>query len=114
MTIRESNVTIMVTDMDESVKFYQQLGLTLKNRWENHYAQISTGDMIIGLHPANRRVIATPQVSIGFVIDDINEARQLLEANNISYDFFDDKAGSYTNFTDPDGTHLYFTQPKWR
>jgi catechol 2,3-dioxygenase-like lactoylglutathione lyase family enzyme len=114
MIIKESNVTIMIADMDTSVNFYQQLGFTLKNRWENHYAQISTGDMIIGLHPADRRVIATPQVSIGFVIDDIKEAKQLLEKNDISYEFYDDEAGSYTNFNDPDGTQLYFTQPKWR
>jgi catechol 2,3-dioxygenase-like lactoylglutathione lyase family enzyme len=33
MTINESNVTIMVKNLDESIKFYKSIGLTLKNRW---------------------------------------------------------------------------------
>ena len=114
MTITESNVTIMVSDMDKAVSFYQMLGLTIKNRWENHYAQLVTKDIIIGLHPAHGEVKPSSQVSIGFMIDNIAEAETLLTSHNVPFERYDDKSGIYINFKDPDGTALYFTQPKWR
>ena len=45
--------TIYVTDMDRAVAFYTQaLGLKLRQRWENHYAEVDGGGgLIIGLCP---------------------------------------------------------------
>ena len=44
MTINESNLTMVVKDLDESIKFFKSIGLTLKNRWKNDYAMVeSTG-----------------------------------------------------------------------
>jgi predicted enzyme related to lactoylglutathione lyase len=114
MKITESNVTIMVADMDRAVNFYQMLGLTIKNRWGNHYAQLITSDIIIGLHPANGPIVPSTHVSIGFMIEDIKDAESLLSANNVAFQRFDDKAGIFVNFKDPDGTSLYFNQPAWR
>ena len=52
-TIKTANVTIMVKDMDKSIDFYTKgLGLELKQRWNNHYAQVSSPGVVIGLHPA--------------------------------------------------------------
>ncbi len=53
MKIKDANVTIMVKDMDSSVSFYQSIGLTLKQRWSNYYAQLTAPGITIGLHPAN-------------------------------------------------------------
>jgi predicted enzyme related to lactoylglutathione lyase len=36
INISETNVTIMVSDMDKAIKFYETIGLTLKQRWDNH------------------------------------------------------------------------------
>ena len=36
MTIKESNITINVKDIDKSISFYQSIGLTVKNRWSNY------------------------------------------------------------------------------
>ena len=49
MTIKEANVTINVKDMDTSVSFYQSLGLDVKNRWGNFYAQLAAPGIVIGL-----------------------------------------------------------------
>lgn len=112
MIINDANVTIMITDMDTSVTFYQMLGLTLKQRWENHYAMLTAPGVVIGLHPSEA-IPASSQVSIGLMVDDITDAKKLLDANGVQYRFDDGKSGAYLHFTDPDGTVLYYTQPKW-
>jgi predicted enzyme related to lactoylglutathione lyase len=114
MNIIGTNVTVMVRDMDKAIKFYEMLGLTLKQRWDNHYAMITAKDIVIGLHPSDGSVAASSQMSIGFMIDDINEAKTLLDKNGVTYSFDDDKSGMYVHFKDADGTNLYYTQPKWK
>ena len=42
-----------VSDMDKAIKFYTEvLGLPLKVRFENHWAEVDAGPITIGLHPA--------------------------------------------------------------
>lgn len=116
MKINETNVTIMVADMDKAINFYLSLGLVLKQRWENHYAMLTTEGLTIGLHPDDTNDKSNPDshISIGFMIDDINDAKELLTKNKIEFKFEDGKSGAYCNFADYDGTLLYFTQPKWK
>ncbi len=114
ITINESNVTIMVTDMDKAVNFYESIGLTLKQRWDNHYAMVTAPGITIGLHPTDKDVINSGTVSIGFMINKIDEAKDLLDKNKIAYVPEDDgKSGIYAHFKDPFGTVLYFVEPKW-
>ena len=114
MKINESNVTIMVRDMDKSISFYESIGFELKNRWENHYAMLNANGITIGLHPGNEKGDANSgSVSIGLMIDKAEEAKSLLEKNNIPHKFEDGKSGIYLHFKDPDGTIIYFTEPKW-
>ena len=113
ISIKETNVTIMVTDMDKAVGFYESIGLTLKQRWDNHYAMVTAPGITIGLHPSEK-VTSSGTVSVGFMIDTIDEAKTLLDAGNIAYTPEDDgKSGLYIHFKDPFGTVLYFVKPKW-
>lgn len=112
--ITETNVTIMVTNMNSSIEFYQSLGFEIKNRWGDHYAMLTTTGLTLGIHPSDGKTKGSGNVSIGLMVDDINEAKGLLEKNKISFQHHDDKSGIYLNFTDPDGTIIYYTQPKWR
>ena len=114
MNIKSSNVTVMVRDMDRSVQFYQTIGLELKQRWENHYAQLTAADIVIGLHPTDVDIPSNSKVSIGFMIENIADAKTLLDHLKIPYKHEEGKSGNYTNFNDPDGTYLYFVQPKWK
>lgn len=114
LRITESNVTIMVKDMDKAINFYQQIGLTLKQRWDNHYAMISAEGITIGIHPYEGDSNNSGTVSIGFMVDKIADARAVLDAAGISYRDEDGKSGHYLNFKDPDNTLLYFVEPKWR
>jgi catechol 2,3-dioxygenase-like lactoylglutathione lyase family enzyme len=114
MKLNDSNVTIMVNDMDKSINFYESIGLTLKQRWGNNYAMISGAGITLGIHPNDGRKVSSGSVSIGFMIDDFEGAKKLLEKNGIKFNAVDDgKSGNFLNFEDPDGTGLYFMLPKW-
>jgi catechol 2,3-dioxygenase-like lactoylglutathione lyase family enzyme len=112
--IKESNITIMVNDMDKAVSFYESIGLTVKQRWDHDYAMMSAPGITIGLHPAEETNTNSGTVSIGFMIDKTEDAKTLLDKNKIAYSSHDDgKSGSYIHFKDPYGTVLYFVKPKW-
>ena len=111
-TITTSNVTVMVTDMDKAIEFYKAIGLELKQRWNNHYAQVSAPGVVIGLHPAEKTGNANPNISIGFGVENLDEAKKRLMELNVKFDQFGDKAGDIVGFNDPDGTPLYFMQSK--
>jgi len=114
MTIKGSNVTIMVKDMDTSISFYKSIGLELKNRWGDHYAMMETAGVTIGIHPGGKGENKDSHVSIGFMIGKAEEGQALLERNKISFKAEDDgKSGKYLHFKDPDGTILYFVEPSW-
>jgi catechol 2,3-dioxygenase-like lactoylglutathione lyase family enzyme len=113
--ITETNVTIMVKDMNKSIGFYESIGFTMKQRWGDHYAMLNTTGLTIGIHPADEELKGSGNVSIGLMIENAEEAKALLQKNNIPFDFHDDgKSGIYLNFKDPDGTIVYFTQPSWK
>ncbi|HSY76672.1 MAG TPA: VOC family protein [Bacteroidia bacterium] len=114
LKITETNVTLMVMNLDKSIHFYESIGLKLKQRWDNHYAMIETTGLTIGLHPSEKPVKPSTQMSIGFMVDDIKEAKTILDKNKTTYSEDDGKSGIYLHFQDLDGTALYFTQPKWR
>ena len=104
----------MVKSLDQSIKFYESIGLKLKERWEDHYAMVETSGITVGLHPSPEQPLGSGSLSIGFMIDSINDAIELLKSNQIAYKFDDGKSGKYIHFEDPDRTMLYFVEPKWR
>ena len=69
----------MVQNMDEAINFYTSIGLILKNRWENHYAMVTSAGITIGIHPGRGDEQGSGNVSIGFMIASIDEARKLLD-----------------------------------
>ena len=114
MIITGSNVTIMVKDMDTSVAFYQSLGLSLKQRWQNYYAQLESPGVVIGLHPAEAiPPSGSGSLSIGFTVENIDEAKSLLQRLSINASERNEEGGQFLHFTDPDKTALYFIKPKW-
>jgi|SRR5438045_689997 len=115
MTIKDSNITVMVKDMDISVSFYQSIGLALKQRWSNHYAQLTASGITVGLHPSNtvNPVNGSGNVSIGFTTDDFDNCKAALEKLHINITARNEEGGEFIHFEDPDGTALYFIKPKW-
>ncbi|MBK9985229.1 MAG: VOC family protein [Saprospiraceae bacterium] len=57
--IVQTNLTIMVRNMDQSIAFYTDvLGFKIIRRYGNHYAQIEAPGIIIGLHPSEKKKIS--------------------------------------------------------
>ena len=105
----------MVSDMDRSIQFYQHIGLTLKNRWNNHYAMLFSPGVIIGLHPATDANLKnnSGNVSIGIITDNLEETKSELQKLSITITERQEEGGQFIHFSDPDGTSLYFIKPKW-
>jgi catechol 2,3-dioxygenase-like lactoylglutathione lyase family enzyme len=114
MTMKDSNVTIMVRDMDRSISFYQSIGFTLKNRWGSHYAQVIAPGITIGLHPTSGDNSQSPSnISLGFTVDSFEESQASLTELGIEALPRQEEGGQFLHFKDPDGTELYFIKPKW-
>ncbi len=112
--ITETNVTVMVNDINASIAFYEKIGMKLKHRWDSHYAMMQTTGLTIGLHPTEAKIPSSSQVSFGFMVEDIKEAKFLLNETKVPYTEESGKSGIYLHFNDPDGAFLYFTQPSWK
>ena len=67
------NATLYVSNMDQAVRFYTEaLGLKLRFRAEDHWAEIEAGkDLVIGLHPARpgREPGTAGAVQIGLLVE---------------------------------------------
>ena len=115
MSIKESNVTINVKDLDKSISFYESIGLKIKNRWGNYYAQLTAPGVVIGLHPSLDKNLAnnSGNVSIGFTVDDFEESKSQLQKISVKTTDRQEEGGQFLHFNDPDGTALYFIKPKW-
>ncbi|MBK9928936.1 MAG: VOC family protein [Saprospiraceae bacterium] len=115
MTIKDSNIHINVKDLDKSLAFYESIGLTLNNRWGNHYAQLTARGIVIGLHPTSNSNLTdySGNFSIGFTTDDFEETKSTLEKLPIDIKERSEEGGQFLHFNDPDGTAIYFIRPKW-
>lgn len=122
--ITGGNATVYVSDMDRAVTFYvETLGLTLEQRWGNHWAAIRAGQSLyIGLHPKSDKAPApgtSGSISIGLTIDEpIDGMVQRLQAKGVQFRgpvVRDDQGGiSLAFFGDPDGNDLYLCQTQWK
>jgi catechol 2,3-dioxygenase-like lactoylglutathione lyase family enzyme len=116
--IKEANVTVMVNSIDKAVRFYTDtLGLKLKARYGDQFAQVEAPGTIIALHPASMSGPTSRKsesMSIGFSVDNIDVAMNDLKGKGVSFSrISDDTQVRLAFFSDPDGTPLYLSQSKW-
>lgn len=112
MIITEANLTINVKDLDKSMAFYDSLGLTLKNRWGNYYAQMIAPGLTLGLHPSKDSSKGSGGLSVGFTVNDFEAARKELEGKGVNVNVRKEEGGEFFHFEDPDGTALYLIKPR--
>lgn len=108
--INDSTITVMAHDMDKSIAFYESIGLSLKQRWGNHYAMVEAPGLVIGLHPTIAEYDPKSNVSIGFMVESAEIAKNLLTEKAIDFKWDEGKSGITIHFKDPDNTILYFMQ----
>ncbi len=116
--IRGGNATLFVSDFEASLAFYTEtLGLELRMRAENHWAEVSAGEgLVIGLHPAHEDHAAPGTrgaLELGMLVDEKLEAiMERLTPLGVEFTgeiIEDEHAGlRFQYLRDPDGTVLYF------
>lgn len=106
-----ANVTVMVSDMDASVKFYTGvLGLKLISRYGNHWADIEAPGMSIALHPASHGAKPGRGLAIGLRVRNLREAVDALEKQGVEFHLIADDKVQLASFADPDGNELYLAE----
>jgi len=118
LVIREANVTVMVSDMKAAIQFYTDtLGLKLKARYGDEFAQVEAPGIIIALHPKSSGLAGqsrTENLSIGFAVDSLEAEMNRLKGRGVRFSrVTDDAQVRLAFFTDPDGNPLYLSQSKW-
>jgi catechol 2,3-dioxygenase-like lactoylglutathione lyase family enzyme len=115
----ESQVTLMVPNMDEAVRFYTEtLGLRLKTRYGDEFAVVEAPGLTIGLHPLP--TAKSPQahsMSIGLGVESLETTMQQLSARGLRFigEIRDDPPIRIAYFAGPGGTPLYLCeQGEWR
>jgi len=113
--LNEAILTLMVSDMDRSVRFYTEtLGLKLVANYGGHWAEVQTTGVRIGLHPGGKGANAGGHMSLGFRVDDLDVAQKDLVERGVKFlPARPDKGSRQAHFADPDGTPLYLIEIKW-
>ena len=115
---KTGNVTLMVADMDRAIAFYTQaVGLELRVRYGNEWAEIVAPGVTLGLHQAQGAIARSDPaigISIGLEVDDIAAAVLELTAKGIAFPNGIRETSDLreASFADPDGTSLYLAEIK--
>lgn len=117
MILTSGNVTVIVSDMGRSISFYTEtLGLELKIRYGDNYAEIAVEGLTVALHPPVRGgpSSAGPQsLSIGLAVPNLHAAVEELRGRGVSFSrVTEDGFVKLAFFADPDGTPLYLAESR--
>ena len=116
------NATIIVTDMDRSIRFYTEvLGLKLTNRFGQDWATVSAGEgLTIGIHPASAKYPSPGTkgaIILGLDIDVSVEkavARLSHYAVPVLGAVVRSEPGNFVHIEDPDGNEIYLWDKQTR
>ena len=116
--IKQANVTVMVNSMERAVRFYtESLGLKLKARYGDQFAEVEAAGTIIALHPSSKdgpQPGKSESLSIGFAVDNLDSSMSQLKDKGVVFSrVTDDTQVRLAFFTDPDGNPLYLAQSNW-
>ncbi|MEQ8623552.1 MAG: hypothetical protein RJQ00_13350 [Vicingaceae bacterium] len=111
--LKTCRVNVMISNMDEAIEFYQgKLGLELKNRYGDHYAEIQAPDLLIGLHPISEKTLQGNNISIGFGVIEFDSTIKELESKGIKIKLEQDGYIRLAHFTDLDNNQLFLAERK--
>ena len=113
------SVTLPVSDLKKSVKFYEQtVGLEKKYEFSS-YAGFECGGLEIGLIPIPEKELKTglTSPSVQFLVDDVDEFCDRLSRAGVKFikPVHDEPWGErQATFEDPDGNILEIAQIHWK
>jgi catechol 2,3-dioxygenase-like lactoylglutathione lyase family enzyme len=117
MLFRSANVTLFVSDFDQSVRFYQDaLGFNLRERHGNYWAEVEAPGLSIGIHPARADgsvEIRATGFALGLQVEEIDSVVAALSTRGVTFTGRREDAGArFADFVDPDGLPLYLIELK--
>lgn len=111
--LKSCRVNVMVSDMDNAIKFYiDTLELELVNRYNDYYAEIQAPGLLIGLHPRSDKIVNGNNISIGLGVVNFNDTIENLEAKGIKFNIEQEGWIRLAYFSDPDGNELFLAENK--
>ena len=112
-SLKSCRVNVMVSNMDRAIEFYSgKLGLTLMNRYGDHYAEIQTPDMSVALHPMGKEIKKGNNMSIGFGVTAFDDTVTELQSKGIVLTIEKDGWIRLAHFADEDGNALFLAERK--
>ena len=107
---------IYVSDLKQSIRFYQDIGLELKFVDGNAWAEFDLGETAFALlqRPAEKGAVKPAKTRIMFEVNDIEKMQQHLIylGVNLIGDIRAEPYGKLQTFEDPDGHWLEFFENK--
>jgi len=108
MAVKLSYVIEFVSDMDRAVKFYSDVvGLPLKFQSPG-WSEFSTGETVLGLHPASDKNPAG-KVELGFNVPDLQQFHTEMTSKGVQFPMPPQKqdfGGMLAQFLDSEGAHI--------
>lgn len=110
-THTKSNVTLMVSNLDESINFYTHtLGMKLKQRYGNHFAEIETPGLTIALHPTEKEIVIGNNTSVGLGVQNFDDEVEQLRLKKLNVNVEKDGPVRLAHFKDMDGNKFYLAE----
>jgi len=116
--LKEGNVTVIISDMERSIRFYTEaLGLKLKYRHGDDWVEIEAPGVTIGLHLTGKmgpQPGKSESLSIGFTVDKLETEMERLKKKGVPFSprLVDEGPVRLAFFSDPDGNPLYLCEVK--
>ena len=102
----------MVKDLHKSIQFYTEvLGLPLKNKYGDNYAEIQAGNIDIGLHPADKSH-SSEGIQLGISVGNFDHEVEALKEKGVLVQEKNDGWSRLATFKDIDGHILYLIENK--
>ena len=110
--LKAVQVYYYVRNMDHAVKFYTEtLGLPLRIRFENYWAEVDAGPITIGLHPSDDGKKPTQGGTASFLVDNIEAMVAELKKKGAKVSkIFTPERGKFAMITDPDGNMIHIVE----
>ena len=111
--LKAAQVYYYVSNMDAAIKFYTEvLGLPLRIRFGDHWAEVDAGPITIGLHPTEGGKKPKPGGgTVSFQISDLEAFVEEIKKKGASVGkIHSPERGKFTMISDPDGNQLHVVE----
>jgi predicted enzyme related to lactoylglutathione lyase len=113
-TIKAAQVYYYVSDMDKAIQFYTEtLGLPLKIRFDNYWAEVDAGPITIGLHPTEdgKKPKQGGGGTISFRVADIESFVEEIKKKGANVGKIQTpERGKFAMISDPDGNMIHVVE----